>query len=383
MDIFVLQRRAYHCSLFSSGIMLPSRTIQQRRECSSRSSHSGSILARLSMCAMALFAAVYLGVRFGRQGNGTFLSLGDRWPAHQCLRIHLAGQVHHGRGSVPNDKRLMLMQNSLMAVRDLKAAYHLVRYSGCRVDTRYLVRRTTNHAQSEYVARRTMQSGCDPGDCLGWCNKSLMALCVEGHVGRFVAARFEHKIINTGLAIVTGTAVVYASKELELDSGAFVDDFLHCIIVLAHLLCAGFKLAGGCPICQAALDAAQKRFDALDQIFTDCAPIFSTKGDMSVSQRHTFLGIIFDTHRGRLYITAEKFDKLMMLLRERMNLVSCSPRSMAKLRGKAQPHFRCLEGVRPFLSRFYRFIGGPESVFDWDLEKEVSGVLRHVMWFLF
>jgi hypothetical protein len=30
-----------------------------------------------------------------------FLSLGDRWPAHQCLRIRLAGQVHHGRGSVP------------------------------------------------------------------------------------------------------------------------------------------------------------------------------------------------------------------------------------------------------------------------------------------
>jgi hypothetical protein len=116
-------------------------------------------------------------------------------------------------------------------------------------------------------------------------------------------------------------------------------------------------------------------------MFTDCALIFSTKGDMSVSQRHTLLGIIFDP--GRLYITAEKFDKLMMLLRERMDLVLCSPRSMAKLRGKAQPHFRCLEGVRPFLSRFYRFIGGPESVYEWDLEKEVSGELRHVMGFLF
>ena len=166
-----------------------------------------------------------------------------------------------------------------------------------------------------------------------------------------------------------------------IDSGAFVDDFLHCIIVLAHLLCAGS--AGGCPICQSALDAAQARFDALDQTFTDCALIFSTKGDMLVSQRHTFLGIIFDTHRGRLYITAEKSDKLMMLLRERMDLVPCMPRSMAKLRGKAQLHFRCLEGVRPFLSRFYRFIGGPESVYEWDLETEVSGELRHVMGFLF
>ncbi len=112
-----------------------------------------------------------------------------------------------------------------MAVPDLKAAYHLVWYSGCRLDTRYLVRRTTSHAQSEYVARRTMQSGCGPGDCLGRRDKSLMALCVKGHVGRFAAARFEHKVINTGLAIVTSAAVVYASNELELDSGAFVDDF--------------------------------------------------------------------------------------------------------------------------------------------------------------
>jgi hypothetical protein len=83
------------------------------------------------------------------------------------------------------------------------------------------------------MARHTMQSGCGPGDCLGWCDKSLMALCVGGHVGRFAAARFEHKVINTGLVIVTGTAVVYASKELELDSGAFVDDFLQIYIALS------------------------------------------------------------------------------------------------------------------------------------------------------
>ena len=61
----------------------------------------------------------------------------------------------------------------------------------------------------------------------------------------------------------------------------------------------------------------------------------------------------------------------------------CSPRSMAKLRGKAQHQFRCLEGVRPFLSRFDRFIGGLETVYEWDLEKEVPGELHHVMGFPF
>jgi hypothetical protein len=38
----------------------------------------------------------------------------------------------------------------------------------------------------------------------------------------------------------------------------------------------------------------------------------------------------------------------MMLLRELMDLLTCSPRSMAKLLGKAQHQFRSLEGVRPF-----------------------------------
>ncbi len=57
-----------------------------------------------------------------------------------------------------------------------------------------------------------MQSGCGPGDCLGWCDKTLMSLCVEGHVGRFAAAQFGHKVSNTGLAIVTDVAVVYAGK---------------------------------------------------------------------------------------------------------------------------------------------------------------------------
>ncbi len=79
-------------------------------------------------------------------------------------------------------------------------------------------------------------------------------------------------------------------------------------------------------------------------------------------QRHIFLG--FDTHRGRLYITVAKFDKLITLLRESMQLLTCSVRNMAKLRGKAQHQFRCLEGKRPFLARFDHFIGGPESVYE-------------------
>jgi hypothetical protein len=132
---------------------------------------------------------------------------------------------------------LILMPNSLMAVRDLMPAYHLVRYSagGCRGDTRYLVRCVTYHSRTGYEARRTMQSGCGSDDCLGWCDKSLMAFCVCGHVGRFAAAQFGHKVSNTGLAVLTDAVVVYASEELSVDSGAYVDDFMHSIAVLRYL----------------------------------------------------------------------------------------------------------------------------------------------------
>ena len=94
-------------------------------------------------------------------------------------------------------------------------------------------------------------------------------------------------------------------------------------------------------ICTTAAAAAQQRFDDLDTMMRECALIFSTKCDMSVAQLHVFLGIIFDTHLGRLFVTGEKFHKLMELWREIMELLTCSPRGMTKLRGKAQHQFRC------------------------------------------
>ena len=104
---------------------------------------------------------------------------------------------------------------------------------------------------------------------------------------------------------------------------------------------------------------------------------------MSVAQRHVFLGVIIDTHVGRLFVTEEKFAKLMTLLQEVMGLLTCSSRSMARLRGKAQHQFRCIEVVRPFLVRLDRFIGGPESVYAWDLERDIPPQLRHTMGFLY
>ena len=153
-----------------------------------------------------------------------------------------------------SDLCLVLTPNALMAVRNLKAVYHLVRYAGCRGNTRYLVRWVTNHDRTGYVARRTMQSCCGPGDCLGFCDKSFFGISVRGHVGRFAAAQCGHK---------------------EVDSWTFVDNFMHSCPILWHEFCAG--LAQGCPICLAALEKLLWKSEALDHMMLDCALVFSTK----------------------------------------------------------------------------------------------------------
>ena len=74
---------------------------------------------------------------------------------------------------------------------------------------------------------------------------------------------------------------------------------------------------------------------------------------------------------------------LVALLQELMQLVECSPRLMAKLRGKCRHQFRCKSGVAPFLVPFNRFIGGPESVLEWDTAQPIQPALRRTMGVLF
>jgi hypothetical protein len=193
-----------------------------------------------------------------------------------------------------------------------------------------------------------VHAGCTPGSCNGFCDKFLMAICVEGHVGRLSAAQYGHKVSNTGLSIHTDAVVVHASRRLQVNSGAFVDDFSKAVGVRSHARCEG--VVGGCMECQSALPAAQQAFDALDQMMRDCALVLSTKGVITVAQRHVLLGVIIDTIVGRLFVTEEKFAKLMELLQEVMGLRTCSARNMARLRGKAKHQLRCIEGVGLFLS---------------------------------
>jgi hypothetical protein len=64
---------------------------------------------------------------------------------------------------------------------------------------------------------------------------------------------------------------------------------------------------------------------------------------------------------------------------EIMQLVTCSPRGMAR----AQHQLRCTEGVRPFLVRLNHFAGGPRTVYEWDKQQPISEELLHTLGFLY
>ena len=73
----------------------------------------------------------------------------------------------------------------------------------------------------------------------------------------------------------------------------------------------------------------------------------------------------------------------MALLGEVMQQHEISPRGMAKLRGKSGHQFRCIEGVAPFLVPFNKFIGGSDSVREWDECKVITHQLSMTMGHLF
>ena len=276
---------------------------------------------------------------------------------------------------------LMLTLCALIWIRDLCNAYHLVRLGGCRGQTRKLRRWITNPSGTGYVSAPTFQSGCGPGDCLGFCDKSMFGLCVDGHVSRFAVCQFGHKVSNGPLWVLTNTICAYESRAHGVDSQAFVDDLFKALAVAIHTLCGG--LEGDCPICMAALEEAKAKMTFLDNMMRECGLEYSTKGDMRILQRHLFIGIIFDTLKGRIFIAKEKLDKTMKLLQDMMQQAECSPREMAKLRGKFGHQFRCVEGVAPFLIPFNQFVGGPETVAEWDEAKVIAPALRHTMGTLF
>ena len=202
-------------------------------------------------------------------------------------------------------------------------------------------------------------------------------MSAAGHVARFAVAQFGHKVSHGPLWILTEAIIALASRKYGVDMAAFVDDLLSAIAAAIHEACNGLR--GNCATCLETYHIALEKMTTLDKMMKECGMDYSDKGDLTIRQDQLFIGIIFDTMLGKLRISVEKFAKTMTLLYEVMHQTEISPRNMAKLRGKFGHQFRCIEGVAPLLVPFNRFIGGPDSVREWDEPKPISDHLCTTM----
>mmetsp|Transcript_41002 Transcript_41002/g.85579 ORF Transcript_41002/g.85579 Transcript_41002/m.85579 type:complete len:148 (+) Transcript_41002:916-1359(+) len=121
----------------------------------------------------------------------------------------------------------------------------------------------------------------------------------------------------------------------------------------------------------AALEEARAKmiFLSLDQMMKQCCLAYSFKGNKRILQIHLFIGIILDTLRGRILLERRSLTKRWRCCTKCTQQSECSPRGMAKLRGKFGQKVRCVEGVSLFLIPFNQFVGASETAAEWDEAK--------------
>ena len=117
--------------------------------------------------------------------------------------INVYAEKWHVKYTTVQDICLLLTVCALIWTRDLSNAYHLVRLGGCRGRTQKLLRWITNADGTGYVPAPTIRSGCGPGDCLGFCDKSMFSLCVA-----------EMSVVSRFASSVTGCLTVRSGCSL-------------------------------------------------------------------------------------------------------------------------------------------------------------------------
>ena len=279
---------------------------------------------------------------------------------------------------------LLLEINTLFWTRDLAGAYYNGVLGGCGGSPREVLIWILNKAKNGYVVKRSKRYGCGPGDCSNFCEKSLGGVCIGSHVMRLGACQFGAKTSNGPLSVfVDGFIEILRRCKDNIDAVSFVDDLLFYLKLLLwmerHTGCSG--LAGGCLLCAEAarLGAAEEEFvDAL----LDELHIERSEKSSCIGQEAVFLGVIINTHEGRLRLTEEKYRKLVANLLEVTAWTSSTPRIASKVRGKLVNYSECVQSLRVFSVPFTVFIGAAKSNEDWDVESTAVSRMQSTAEFL-
>jgi hypothetical protein len=288
----------------------------------------------------------------------------DKWPAKYLTLGSLS---------------LLLGKNSIFFVIDLKAAYLLTEMIGCGRQEVDIFRMAVNATRDGYVQWKSKKKGCSPGSCGGFCDKSAIAICADGHVMRAACTPFGMSVSHGPLSVIIDALVQYVVRREKLGMGCYVDDLICIIAVLLHLMCGG--LLGGCPICRAATpsaaEAQRMMYALLDRLHLE-----TSDKCYSFAQQGVYLGIGIDTNRGLYTLLEKKVARLVEGLTEALGALRMTPRQCSKVRGRLQTYSFCLQRVRPFAIPFNHFIGGPKNNRQWDINKLVTDEMRDSAGFL-
>ena len=89
--------------------------------------------------------------------------------------------------------RLILGPKSLFWTVDLKSAYHLCVLGGCGRPWKQILRWLLSVDEKSYRKIATYVVGCDGYSCSSFCDKAMLAVCMESHIMRFAATPFGHR----------------------------------------------------------------------------------------------------------------------------------------------------------------------------------------------
>jgi hypothetical protein len=271
-----------------------------------------------------------------------------------------------------------------MSAEDLEDAYHLSIFAGCTGKPFWSPVFVVNEL-GQVVRQWRLVMGCDASSCLGVCDKSMSAFCVDGFVGRFAAAHFGQR--NAGsplnalmrciqrflarrapppparatlppqpaLAVAPPVATRRGLDDTALHSAVWVDDTVFVTKTPPHPPCAG--LTGACPVCSRTSRAARRSQVWWHRLADELGLGLSADKRQTPSQRVTYTGMVVDTFLRTLSMPPEKVTRLAAFLESFFDRREASLSDLASLRGRIQHYSACLPHVLPYVALISSVIG--------------------------
>jgi hypothetical protein len=230
--------------------------------------------------------------------------------------------------------------------------------------------------------------GCDPFTCLGFCNKAMSRICIDGLISRFAAAHFgqcnacsplnalmraiqrflarrgpppPHKVNSRrpSAAPVTANCAEPPGLRRGLNPEAihtvvWVDDTVFVTKTPQQSSCAG--LSSGCPVCALASRSSKRLQLHCHRLAAALGLGLRDDKRQYPSQRVVYTGIVVNTFCGTVSIPPERKLRLASFIESFFDLRECSLTLLASLRGRVQRYSVCFPYILPFTALFSSII---------------------------